>query len=124
MAKTILVVGFGPGISTAVAEKFGASGLSVALVARNEEKLAVGVKALKAKGIEAAAFSADAADPAAIRAAVRKAKAALGPIAAVQWTAYGGGEAGDLLTADPATVRSVFDVAVVGLLATVQEALP
>jgi short-subunit dehydrogenase len=124
MAKTILVVGFGPGISTAVAEKFGAAGFSVALVARNEERLASGVKALKATGIEAAAFPADAGDPAAMRAVVGKARAALGPITVIEWTAYGGAEAGDLLSADAATVRSVFDVAIVGLLATVQEALP
>jgi NAD(P)-dependent dehydrogenase (short-subunit alcohol dehydrogenase family) len=122
MAKTILVVGFGPGISTAVAEKFGASGFSVALVARNEERLAAGVKALKGKGIEAAAFTADASDPASIRAAVKKAHAALGPIAAVHWNAYGGGESGDLLTVDPSSARGVFDVAIVGLLAVVQEA--
>jgi NAD(P)-dependent dehydrogenase (short-subunit alcohol dehydrogenase family) len=124
MGKTILVVGYGPGISTAVAEQFGVSGFSVALVARNEAKLAAGVNALKAKGVEAAAFTADASDPAAIRAAVGKARAALGPIAIVHWNAYGGGESGDLVTADPAAVRGVFDVAIVGLLATVQEALP
>jgi NADP-dependent 3-hydroxy acid dehydrogenase YdfG len=124
MAKTILVVGFGPGISTAVAEKFGSAGFSVALMARNEERLAAGVKALKAKGIEAAAFAGDASDPAAVRAIVGKARAALGPITAIQWTAYGGGEAGDLLTVDAAAVGRVFDVAVVGLLAAVQEALP
>lgn len=124
MAKTILVVGFGPGISNAVAEKFGSSGFSVALVARNEEKLAAGVKELKAKGIEAAAFAADAADPASIRAAVEKARSALGPIAAVHWNAYGGSEGGDLLNTDPAAARGVFDVAIVGLLATVQAALP
>ncbi len=35
MSKTIVVVGFGPGVSTAVAEKFGAAGFSVALVGRN-----------------------------------------------------------------------------------------
>jgi NAD(P)-dependent dehydrogenase (short-subunit alcohol dehydrogenase family) len=68
MGKTIVVVGFGPGISTAVAEKFGSSGFSVALVGRNEERLASGVKALKTKGIDAAAFPADAGDPAAMRA--------------------------------------------------------
>jgi NADP-dependent 3-hydroxy acid dehydrogenase YdfG len=125
MAKTILVVGYGPGISTAVAEKFGAAGFSVGLVARNEERLAAGVSALKAKGIKADAFTADAGDPVALRSAVAKASAALGPIAILQWNAYGGAEAGDLLTADPATtVRGVFDVAVVGLLAAVQEALP
>jgi NAD(P)-dependent dehydrogenase (short-subunit alcohol dehydrogenase family) len=122
MAKTIVVVGFGPGISTAVAERFGASGFCVALVARNEERLAAGVKALKGKGIEAASFAADATDPAAIRAAVKKAHAALGPIAAVHWNAYGGAEAGDLMTVDPVVARGVFDVAIVGLLAAVQEA--
>jgi NADP-dependent 3-hydroxy acid dehydrogenase YdfG len=124
MGKTILVVGFGPGISTAVANKFGSSGFSAALVGRSEERLTAGVKALKTKGIDAAAFSADAGDPAAIRAAVGKARAALGPITVVHWNAYGGEKAGDLVTADAAAVRSVFDVAVVGLLAAVQEALP
>jgi short-subunit dehydrogenase len=124
MGKTILVVGFGPGISNAVAEKFGSSGFAVALVGRSQERLAGGVKALKAKGIEAAAFPADAGDPAAIRAVVGKARAALGPIAVLLWNAYGGSETGDLLTADAAAVRGVFDVAVVGLLAAVQEALP
>ncbi|MBX3207614.1 MAG: SDR family NAD(P)-dependent oxidoreductase [Labilithrix sp.] len=124
MGKTILVVGFGPGISSAVAEKFGSSGFSVALVARSEEKLAAGVAELKAKGIEAAAFAADAGDPTSIRGAVAKARAALGPIAAVHWNAYGGLDAGDLLTADAAATRGVFEVAIVGLLATVQEALP
>ena len=69
MPQTILIFGFGPGISAAVAEKFGAAGFSVALIARNEQRLAAGVSALKAKGITAAAFPADAPDPAAIRAA-------------------------------------------------------
>ncbi len=124
MTKTIVVVGFGPGISTAVAEKFGSAGFSVALVARNEERLAAGVKALKAKGISAAAFPADASDVAAIRAAVVKARAALGPITVVHWNAYGGAEAGDLITSDATAVRGVFDVAIVGLLAAIQEALP
>ena len=124
MKKTIVVVGFGPGISGAVAERFGASGFSVALVGRSEERLAAGVKALKAKDIEAAAFVADAGDPAAIRGAVAKARAALGPIHVLHWNAYGGPDIPDLLSAEPASVRGVLDVAVVGLLGAVQEALP
>jgi NAD(P)-dependent dehydrogenase (short-subunit alcohol dehydrogenase family) len=124
MSKSIVVVGFGPGISTAVAEKFGAEGFSVALVARNEERLAEGVASLKAKGVAAAGFSADASDPAAIRAALGKARAAFGPITVIHWNAYGGAEVGDLLTTDAKVVRGVFDVAVVGLLSAVQEALP
>jgi NAD(P)-dependent dehydrogenase (short-subunit alcohol dehydrogenase family) len=124
MSKSIVVIGYGPGISTAVAEKFGAEGFSVALVARNAERLAAGVQALKAKGIAAAGFPADASDPASIRAAITRARAAFGGIDAIHWNAYGGGDAGDLMATDPAAVGHVFDVAVVGLLAVVQEALP
>jgi NAD(P)-dependent dehydrogenase (short-subunit alcohol dehydrogenase family) len=123
MSKTILLVGFGPGISTAVAQKFGSSGFTVALVARNKEKLAAGVASLKAKGIDAAAFPADAGDPASIRAAVAEARAALGPVTVIHWNASGGAAAGDLVTAEATAVRSVFDV-VVGLVAAVQESLP
>ncbi len=123
MSKTIVVVGFGPGVSTAVAEKFGKGGFSVALVARNAERLDQGVAALKAKGIAAAGFAADASDPAAIRAAIGKVRAALGPVTVIHWNAYGGAEGGDLLTAGPAEARGIFDVAVFGLLAAVQEAL-
>ncbi|HTX51276.1 MAG TPA: SDR family NAD(P)-dependent oxidoreductase [Caulobacteraceae bacterium] len=124
MSKAIVVVGFGPGISTSVAERFGAAGFAVALVARSEERMAAGVDALKAKGVAAAAFVGDAGDPASIRAAIRKARDSLGPITAIHWNAIGGAEAGDLLTVAPETVREVFDVAVVGLLAAVEEALP
>src|SRR5258708_26645507 len=117
MSKTIIVVGFGPGISTAVAEKFAAEGFEVALVARNQSRLAAGVEALKAKGVAAAAFAADAGDPASIAAAIDQARAALGPITVIHWNAYGGAEAGDLLATAPAAVRGGFDVAAVGLLA-------
>ena len=124
MSKTIVVVGFGPGISTAVADKFGAEGFSVALIARNQARLDAGVQALKAKGVAAAAFPADAGDPAAIRAAIGKAHAALGPITALHWNAYSGGDVPDLTTTDPAQVGHIFDIAIVGLLSAVQEALP
>jgi NADP-dependent 3-hydroxy acid dehydrogenase YdfG len=124
MSKTIVVVGYGPGVSNAAAEKFGAEGFSVALVARNADRLKAGVAALEAKGVAAAAVAADASDPAAIAAAIGKAREALGPITAIHWNAYGGGEAGDLLIATPAAMRAAFDVAIVGLLAAVQAALP
>ncbi len=122
MPKTILIVGFGPGVSTAVADKFGGAGFSVALLARNAERLAAGVEALKAKGIAAAAFPADASDPASLRNAIAGARAALGPIGVIHWNAFSSG-AGDLLAVDPSEVRAVFDVPVVGLLAAVQESL-
>ena len=123
MPKTIVVVGYGPGVSTAMAEKFGAEGFSVALVARSEDKLAAGVEALKARGVMAAAVPADASNPASIRGAIAKARAALGPIGVIHWNAYSGRGVGDPLAIDPATLPGVFDVALVGLLSAVQEAL-
>jgi 3-methyladenine DNA glycosylase AlkD/short-subunit dehydrogenase len=121
--KTIIVVGFGPGISTAVAERFGSEGFRVALVARNAERLAAGVKALEAKGIEARAFTADVSHPEAARKVVAEVRAAMGPVHALEWTAYGGG-AGDLLTASASDVRGALDIATTSLLAAIQEALP
>jgi len=123
MAKTILVGGFGPGISTAVAERFGAEGYAVAIVARNAERIANGVKALEAKGVKAAGFTADLGDAAAVKALIGNVREKLGPISVVQWTAYTGG-AGDLLTADTAQIHTVLDVATTGLLAAVATALP
>eukprot|EP01035_Chromulina_nebulosa_P036722 gene36722-49506_t len=124
MPKTIIVVGFGPGISTGVAEKFGAEGFNVALVGRSQDRLDAGVAALKAKGVTAAAFVADAADPVAIRTAVKAVRATFGAIIALHWNAISGGRAGDLLAADATALGGIFDVAVVGLLAALQEALP
>jgi short-subunit dehydrogenase len=123
MSKTILVCGFGPGISTGVAERFGKEGFSVGLVARNAERLDAGVKALSAQGIRAAAFPSDLADTTAMPALVERVRASLGPVTVVHWNAYAGG-AGDLLTADAAAVRAVLDVPVVSLLALVQAVLP
>ncbi len=123
MAKTILVAGFGTGISNAVARKFGQEGFAVALVARNAERLAAGVQELEAKGVRAAAFPTDLADPVAARALAGKVRERLGPVTVVHWNAYAS-PAGDLLTADASEHRRVFDIPVTSLVAVVQGALP
>jgi NAD(P)-dependent dehydrogenase (short-subunit alcohol dehydrogenase family) len=124
MPRTIVIVGYGPGVSTSVAERFGAEGFSVALVARGEAKLAVGVEALKAKGIPTDAFPGDAGDPASIRGAIARAREVLGPIGVIHWNAYSGGGLGDILAIDPTVLPGPFGVALVGLVSAVQEALP
>jgi NAD(P)-dependent dehydrogenase (short-subunit alcohol dehydrogenase family) len=124
MSRTIMIVGYGPGTATAVAEKFGKNGFSVALIGRNADRLAAGAAALKAQGISASAFSADAGDPESIRAAVRNVRSQLGPITVLHWNAYGGTDVADLLTTDAATLHKIFDVAVFGLIAATEEALP
>ena len=123
MAKTIVVCGYGPGISDAVARKFGSEGFSVALVARNKQKLDAAAQALAAQGITAQGFAVDLGDPAAVKGLISSVQQSLGPISVVHWNAYAG-VAGDLTTASIDDFRNVMDVGVTGLLAAVQAALP
>jgi len=122
VSKTIVICGYGPGISAAVARRFGRESFQVALVARNEERLAAGVDALEAGGIRAAAFRADLSREAEIERAFDAVRAKLGPVSVLHWNAYAT-SAGDLLAADAAATRAVFDLPVVGLLAAVKHAL-
>ena len=124
MSKSIIIIGYGPGVATGVAERFGAAGFSVAIVARNAERLATAVAALKDKGIKAASFIADAGDGAAVRAAIKAARAAFGPLTVVHWNAVAGTDIGDVLAVEPEVVMGMFNSTVLGLLSAVQEVLP
>jgi NAD(P)-dependent dehydrogenase (short-subunit alcohol dehydrogenase family) len=105
-----------------MAERFGSEGFAVALIARNEERLAAGVSALAARGIKAAGFTGDAGDPDSIRTTLDRVRSQMAPIDVLHWNAYGGLDAGDLLTAGEAT-QHVFDVAIYGLLAATDAVL-
>ncbi|MBK7857725.1 MAG: SDR family NAD(P)-dependent oxidoreductase [Archangiaceae bacterium] len=124
MSKNLVIVGAGPGISLAVAKKFGAAGFSVALVARNAGKLSDLVKQLEAAGVKATAIPADASDPAAVRSALQQARKAFGPITVLQWNPALGTAAQDLLTTPLAELRATLDVGVTSLVGAIQEALP
>ncbi|MCV7254856.1 SDR family NAD(P)-dependent oxidoreductase [Mycolicibacterium fluoranthenivorans] len=56
---TIAIVGAGSGLGLALARTFGSRGFTVALIARNREKLDALVEQLASEGITAAAFTAD-----------------------------------------------------------------
>lgn len=123
MKKVIIVCGHGPGISDAVARKFGKEGYAVALVARSAGRVETAAAALTEAGITAKAFPCDLGDADAVRRLVQDVRTSLGPISVVHWNAYTGG-AGDLTTATQAELTTVFNVGVYGLIAAVQEALP
>jgi short-subunit dehydrogenase len=122
MTKTLVVAGFGPGISSGVAERFAREGFAVALVARNAERLEKRAKELSAKGGRVQAFAADLSSADEVRGVVERVRGALGPITAIHWNAYSG-QGGDLLTATPAEVRGALDVATTSLVVAVQAAL-
>jgi NADP-dependent 3-hydroxy acid dehydrogenase YdfG len=123
MAKTLVVCGYGPGISAAVAERFGREGFAAALVARSADRLAAGVASLEARGIRAAAFPADLVDEAQVRRMVDAVRVKLGPVTVLHWNAYSGA-GGDLLAADSAVTRAIFELPVVQLLTALKAALP
>lgn len=123
MTKTLVVCGHGPGISDAVARRFGKEGYSVALVARSADRLKAAATALSGAGITAKAFPCDLGNPQAVRAMLREVRASLGPISVIHWNAYAGG-AGDLTTAPAEELSGPLGVSVIGLAAGVQEALP
>ena len=124
MKRTILVCGHGPGISDAVARRFGREDFSVAIVARNGERLAAAENALKESGVTAKAFVCDLGDTDAVRKLVQDVRAALGPITVLHWNAYLLKEAPDLTTAPSEELRRSVDVTLHGFIAAVQEALP
>jgi NADP-dependent 3-hydroxy acid dehydrogenase YdfG len=123
MKSIIAVCGHGPGISDAVARRFGREGFAVALVARSADKLAKATESLEQEGITAQSFPADLGAPTAVRTVLREIRASLGPLTVLHWNAYSRG-ANDLTTAGPEELAAVFDVPVHGLLAGVQESLP
>jgi NADP-dependent 3-hydroxy acid dehydrogenase YdfG len=123
MAETIVVCGYGVGISDAVARRFGKEGYRVAAVARNPERLAAAVASLGKDGVEAKAFPCDLSDSEAVRKLVSDVRASLGPIKVLHWNAYSS-SAGDLKTASTGELRNVLDVAVNSLIAATQAALP
>lgn len=125
MAKTLAVVGAGPGIGLAVAERFGREGFKVALLARRADALNGFVEQLKAKGVEAAAFPADILDRPGLTAALQKAIAHFGSIDVLE---YGPTPSGEMLrTPRNTTVENEtfhLDLGVLGAVAAVQAVLP
>jgi NAD(P)-dependent dehydrogenase (short-subunit alcohol dehydrogenase family) len=119
----LIVFGYGPGISHATAERFARDGYSLALVARNADRLADGVARLKANGIEARAYPSDATDPTMIRSTIAAIRQELGTVSAVLWTAFRSGAVTNVLATEPKDVEGAFDIGVKGLLACVQEIL-
>jgi NADP-dependent 3-hydroxy acid dehydrogenase YdfG len=122
MAKTIVICGYGPGISDAVARKYGSEGWQLALVSRSPTKVADAAAVLCAEGLVARGFACDLGDLDGVSATMRSVRADMGPATAIHWNAYSP-LAGDLVTCDPAELRTAVDVTVTGLLAAVQAAL-
>lgn len=84
--STIAIIGAGPGLGAAVAARFGREGFSVALLARDEEKLARIVGDLADQQVTARAYPADVHDREQLIAALASASRQLGPVEVLQYS--------------------------------------
>jgi short-subunit dehydrogenase len=122
MAKTIVISGYGVGISHAVARKFSSEGFQLALVARDGKKIEAAVSSFAASGVTARAFACDLSDNSAIAPLLASIRAGLGPITVLHWNAYAP-IAGDLTKSPVSELRTVLDVGVINLVTAIQIAL-
>jgi len=77
---TLAVVGAGPGLGRAIAQRFGVEGFDVALLARAPERLDALAADLGALGLTARAYPADVTDRRALVATLRRIEAELGSV--------------------------------------------
>src|SRR6201987_3855105 len=106
-----LISGVGPGTGSALARRFADGGYHVALLARNEARLA----ALEKQLGNARAYKCDVSDPAQVEVAAAAVERDLGKPNVVVHNAVGGGW-GTFLEIDPALLNRNFQVNVMGLL--------
>ncbi|WP_238017026.1 SDR family NAD(P)-dependent oxidoreductase [Dactylosporangium sp. AC04546] len=124
MSKVMAVFGAGTGLGVSVARAFGRDGYRIALVARSAAPLEERAAALRAEGIDAAAFPADLADPDGVAGLVAAITARLGDIDVVH---YGPAPTERFTAArelDPDRLRRYLDLYTHTLIALVQQVLP
>ncbi|MFC9915817.1 SDR family oxidoreductase [Streptomyces sp. NPDC059862] len=83
---TFALVGAGPGLGLAAARRFGKAGHSVALLARNADRLDELVAALDGEGVQARGYPADVLDPDSLTTALRTAAEELGTVEILQYS--------------------------------------
>ncbi|KAJ3192632.1 hypothetical protein HK101_006212 [Irineochytrium annulatum] len=90
-SRVFICAGYGVGISSAVAKKFGALGFHLALLSRTESKGTEAASALRKDGVKATGYAVDLADPPAVVATVEQIRQDLGSIHVLFWNTGGSG---------------------------------
>jgi short-subunit dehydrogenase len=124
MSKPVCVVlGVGPGISLSVARRFAREGFSLALIARNPEKVQQYAEELRAAGYDSRAYTADAADFASISSVFSQIHAQQGLTEVLVYNAVTV-RRGLPSEVDADLLLSDFKVNVAGALAAAQQVIP
>lgn len=120
---TAVIVGAGPGISQAVARKFGSQGFQIALVARNAQKLEGLKDELEPRGVQARVYTADASDENGLRAALERISTEWSAPDVLVYNAMSNSAQG-AAALEPAALERDFRVNVVGALTATRAVLP
>ncbi|MFI7049147.1 SDR family NAD(P)-dependent oxidoreductase [Streptosporangium sandarakinum] len=83
---TLAIIGAGPGLGMAAAERFGREGFCVALLSRDRDRLAGLADELTEQGVTARAYAADVHDRSGLTRALASAVDELGPIEVLQYS--------------------------------------
>jgi 3-hydroxybutyrate dehydrogenase len=121
--RTALITGGGRGIGRAVALELAAAGANVAVVARTRAEIEAVAREATAAGVKGVALSADVADPDAVRALFRDARAALGEID-ILVNGAGVAPSAPLVKTTDEQWRQAIEVNLSGAFYTLREALP
>ncbi|ADG10868.1 SDR family NAD(P)-dependent oxidoreductase [Caulobacter segnis] len=121
MSGALLIVGAGPGIGEAAAERFGREGWTIVLAARGPRTLDAMVARLIGQGVNAHGLVIDATDPEAVRAGLRTADKLSGGLTAVLYNAAKVRQQ-DLFSMTDAEIDSDLAVNVTGGLHTIRAA--
>lgn len=121
--STMVIVGMGPGVSAAIARRFGKEGFGVAALARRADALQVQVAALTAAGIAGQGYTADAADSTGLAAALARVSAEHGTPDVLVYNAAGV-RYKPLAELSAAELMADLQVSIGGALAATQAVLP
>jgi NADP-dependent 3-hydroxy acid dehydrogenase YdfG len=122
---TLALLGAGPGLGAAVARRFAAGGLSIALLARDQAKLDGLAAGLSAAGHAARGFAADIRDPEAVTGALDAAARELGPVEVLQLSPIPRrASLRPVLETSRADLLAALELSVLGPATAVQHVLP
>ncbi|HUJ75074.1 MAG TPA: SDR family NAD(P)-dependent oxidoreductase [bacterium] len=126
MPPVIAVVGVGPGLGAAVAQRFAREGFAVALLARSQASLDATLPAVASQGAGKApvlALPCDGTDAAAVRQAFQRIQKELGAPSVLVYNA-GAFHRGGILELDPAQFEQSWRINCLGALLCAQQVLP
>jgi len=121
--ETAIVAGVGPGLGAALARAFAREGFAVGLLARKMESSAPVEAEIRKNGGRAKAMAVDVTDRTAVFKAVEQLRAEFGAVTALAYNASGFGR-GKFLELEPESMRSAFEVSVMGAVHLAQAVIP